>query len=163
MSSPSVGSAPIVRGSDKRSSASSIVKRSMFIVLNSDTIFGFSIPVGGSSIVPHCTYGPYRPDFAKTGKPSRSPIGVSPFGAANKTSAASRVSSSGVIVSGTPAVFSPLRTYGPYKPGLTMTSSPVSGCAPNIKVLSKAASMVSRLLDTTALSPGRCGSSSTPQ
>jgi len=26
--------------------------------LNSDTIFGFSKPVGGSSIVPHCTYGP---------------------------------------------------------------------------------------------------------
>ena len=52
---PSAGSVPSVRGSERRSIASCRVMRSMFIVLKSDDIFGFSRPSGGSSMVPHCT------------------------------------------------------------------------------------------------------------
>ena len=56
--SPSVISAPTVRGNDKSCNASVIVTFSIAIDLNNETIFGFSKSGGGVSIVPHCTYGP---------------------------------------------------------------------------------------------------------
>ena len=94
--------------------ASASVSRSRVIVLNSDAIFGFSF-AGSVSASPSCTYGPYRPFFAYTGRPvvGSVPIGSSDFGAASSSRALSSVSSSGGRFSGTDAVSSPRFTYGP--------------------------------------------------
>ena len=154
MISPSTGSAPTVRGNERSCKASTIVTFSSAIVLNSETIFGFSKSGGGFSIVPHCTYGPYRPVLRNTSSPSSSPIGSTYFGAANKATAISTFNSSGVIVSGTDAVLSPQRTYGPNLPGRRTISSPVVGCMPTGNAFKAAASMLAMLCSTSGFNPG---------
>ena len=76
------------------------------------------------------------------------------FGAANNATAISTFSSSGVIVSGTDAVLSPQRTYGPNLPGRNTISSPVVGCMPTGNAFNAAASMLAMLCSTSGLRPG---------
>ena len=160
--SPSPGSTPRVRGKVKSCSASCIVMRSRTMVLKRLTIFGFSIPSGGSSIVPHWTYGPKRPFLAKTGRPSNSPMGSSLLGIARRRNAISRVNSSGARESGTEAFSSPRFTYGPYFPGLTTMTSPVVGSAPMVNELIVTGSMPAMFCSINRLRPSSMASPSRP-
>ena len=114
MISPPSGCSPTRRGRRSSCSASSSVSVDRDIVWKSEDIFGF-VSGGSVSASPSCTYGPKRPLFAYTGRPvsGSSPSGSPPFGADRISTARSMVSSSSGRSSGTDAVSSPRRRYGP--------------------------------------------------